>query len=117
MAKLTLQGCKHGPVKLWDDEDVHGTCMVCYERLRKVEGNYTATGGFRLPPESWTRDTPAPFCLHRDKETIVKPPKFRHYTDHIDALCLDCGVVLRHPEGPGEWEEVVFNGYRIKEEP
>lgn len=109
MAKLTLQGCGHRVTRSWGDE-LHATCMICYERLRQLG---TSTG---RADRHWISDTPAPLCEHKYKETIEKAAKYKH-GEYIDALCMDCGVVLRHPEGPGGWEEVVHNGFVIKEEP
>lgn len=124
MAKLTLAGCKHPILKPWGDaypdgdfEVSHVTCMVCYERLiASKEDIQFQRSQLRNDNSRLKRDQPAELCEHMHKLPIAKDPKFTH-DEYTDALCEDCGVVLRHPEGPGHWEEVIFNGYKIREEP
>lgn len=128
MAKLTLSGCKHSILKPWGDAYpggeyviTHVTCMICYERLindeEAIEKSRTlARVATKNDNSHLRRDRPALPCEHRNKTPIDKPPKYVH-GDYTDALCDDCGVVLRHPEGPGRWEEVLHNGYVIREEP
>lgn len=130
MPKLTLHGCKHPILKPWgpdyDPWTSEGmkqvTCLVCYERL-VIEADDTAAQarvfgrrGGAVDNSKLPRADPATVCEHAHKQPIEKPPKFTG-GEYTDALCEDCGVVLRHPEGPGRWEEVIFNGYVIREEP
>jgi ribosomal protein S27E len=119
MPILTLKGCTHPVLSPWGDEtddysDLRTvTCMVCYERLLAPNTGYRT----KVKTELLTPAPPALFgCPHTSKNPIPKDPKFKT-SDYQDALCNDCGCVLRHPEGPGSWDEVIFNGYVIREEP
>jgi ribosomal protein S27E len=129
LPKLTLQGCKHPLLRPWGaDYDpwtsegmTQVTCLVCYERLLIGEGDPAAHAYSRRTARSadyshLAHADPALPCQHQTKTPIEKPEKFTH-GEYTDALCEECGVVLRHPEGPGRWEEVIFNGYVIREEP
>lgn len=64
---------------------------------------------------SWTPDYPARTCDHPDKRPVSVA--ITNKMPYRDAICDDCGVILRHPDGPGQWVEVLFNGYLIREEP
>lgn len=130
MPKLTLQGCKHPLLRPWGaDYDpwtsegmTQVTCMVCYERLEvgkdlaAAQAHVFGRRGGGVDNSNLPHAKPAMLCEHAHKQPIDKPAKFTH-GEYTDALCEDCGVVLRHPEGPGRWEEVIFNGYVIREEP
>jgi hypothetical protein len=59
-------------------------------------------------------DFPPGACEHARKKPVGQ--QLTLHRDYTDAMCMDCGRVLRHPDGPGSWEEVLFYGYLIKEE-
>lgn len=114
--KFTLNGCEHGvAVYTWTGQErgdgfVHGTCVTCYQRVRILRHLYN---GFRSL--NWIADLPAAVCMHGTKIPIAE--EITRKLPYKDAVCDRCGVVLRHPDGPGEWAEVIFNGYLIREEP
>lgn len=110
--KIVLESCKHPHIAYNNDYPYVATCLSCYERL--------SMSGEPLYPRAKTmRDLvkakPVWGCPHRHKEpvsaTLTATRPYR------DAMCQDCGVVLRHPDGPGAWEEVLFYGYLIHESP
>lgn len=112
--KLVMEGCSHGWVerrRVNEHGIVFGTCTHCFVRLRS-DGPEDV-----LSPDdkAWLPDyAPAP-CDHVAKKAIgIMRNKS---LDYHDAVCLDCGVVLRHPDGPGEWQEVLFNGFIIEDTP
>lgn len=123
--KLTVEGCKHAKLKVWTKSRgvsdgysvLRATCMACYERMSISVGDLMTSQRevmWNLDGEPWATDTPAPPCAHPVKvpmESLGVPKGFE------DAICLDCGCVLRHPDGRGRWEEVVFNGFLIAEPP
>jgi len=102
--KLTLEGCKHAYVETYKRGSGFALCMHCYQRL--------CLNPARSSP-GWVPDLPVAPCDHREKKPINTVITKRQ--SHNDAMCLECGSALRHPEGPGYWEEVVFNGYVIQE--
>lgn len=100
--KIAMQICAHRHVRQYDE---FGTCLTCYQRLRTDDTT-----------QKWEPDAPVTFlCDHRDKEPILISQMRTLKT--YDASCARCGTVLRHPDGPGAWEEVVFSGFIIREEP
>lgn len=104
--RLKLNGCEHRAVSQWATDRF--TCLSCYRRLRG-QLDPKRVGADLLP------DTPAGVCEHVSKvpisEAITKAQPYQ------DALCTQCGRVLRHPDRPGRWTEVMFYGYVIHEEP
>lgn len=110
--KITLEGCRHGKYATLDtaDDVVRATCLICYQRIVGTFDRATYQPVWSAAP------APTFICAHRSKDPIQKSPKFAN-KNFTDALCNDCGVVLRHPDGKGEWTEVLFNGYLIREEP
>lgn len=108
--KVTLEGCKHAKFELYGDVRDHSdpkmTCLHCYHRLRV---NVNSSG---LP--AWVDDFPPGACDHSRKKPVSQALTVKR--DYTDAMCLDCGRVLRHPDGPGSWEDVIFYGYVIHEE-
>ena len=107
--KYTVEGCRHKkcePYGTLDHNSPRLTCTTCYRRLRAA---ISETGRLELVP-----DYPAAPCEHARKQTVGAALNAKR--DHMDAMCLDCGRVLRHPDGPGSWEEVRFYGYVIHEE-
>lgn len=109
---VVLEGCPHSHVALRarDAHDVaFGTCTGCYTRLRS-DGPYNTLG----PDKRWLPDAAAAPCPHTAKVPVAEQATKR--LRYRDALCVLCGVVLRHPDGPGDWEEVIFNGYLIEED-
>lgn len=110
--RLKLADCAHErtiPYSLVSDSPqkiiIRATCPSCYQRLI-----VTVAGRVGVIP-----DTPAVMCDHPHKKPISEAITKR--LPYQDALCTDCGRVLRHPDGPGRWEEVIFYGYVIHEEP
>lgn len=115
MVKLMLAGCSHPIVERYDTapEVIRGTCMNCYVRLIITSSAARRAGG----RGGWEPDRPVAFvCTHPMKTPITRHSKITSGNWH-EALCSKCGTVLRHPDGPGSWEEVVFSGYVISEEP
>lgn len=113
--QLKMQSCQHQrPVvyELLVDSPEQGafraTCPACYRRLR-IEVDFT-TG--RVVASD---DTPAVRCSHTHKKPISEAITRR--LPYQDALCWDCGRVLRHPNDRGTWTEVRFYGFVIREEP
>lgn len=96
-------------VRRIDSEGVQfGTCTICYQRLRSRDGPANVLSSFK----AWLPDhAPAP-CDHTSKTPVATQLTLRE--KYRDAMCTECGVVLRHPDGPGSWEEVIFNGYLIE---
>lgn len=113
MAKVTLTGCAHPFTKNWSrDEDgwTHMTCLACYQRLKQFARD-----------EPKVNDTPVipGQCEHRPKDALTpnRDARFASAVTSHDALCTDCGCVVRHPDGKGAWEEVIWNGFLILEMP
>lgn len=109
--KVTLEGCRHNLFEPYGDianhDDPKVTCLNCYHRLRT---HFDArTGRVTL------RDDYAPgVCGHPRKKPVGQSLTAKR--NYHDAMCVDCGRVLRHPDGPGSWDEVIFYGYVILEE-
>lgn len=109
--KFTLEGCRHakfepyGNISYGDESTV--TCLSCYHRLRPKFDEQTG----RL---IMVDDVPPGQCDHPRKKPVQQ--QLTAHRDYTDAMCLDCGRVLRHPDGPGTWEDVLFYGFVIKEE-
>lgn len=111
---MTLEGCQHKRrliSRRGRDGRMHMTCATCYQRL--VSAASDEDDSFTLS-RAWLPDSPPPVCRHFHRQGIepISPRQAHH-----DAVCTDCGVVLRHPDGPGQWAEVMFNGYLIAEPP
>lgn len=107
MKIYTLQAtCEHNNVEPWKwtgDQTEHWFCHTCYARLIRyswehIEADVPVTG----------------LCEHRGNKT----PLAQHTTNQEGprALCMECGCAVEHPDGPGSWEEVLFNGLLIQEE-
>lgn len=117
--KAVLEGCKHQHTSPYgnpvDINHVQITCLTCYRRLTAVlhdsqDANAFVSGRLALT------DAPAPqMCAHSTKKPVQQELTAKR--DYTDAMCMTCGCVLRHPDGPGSWEPVRFYGYVIKEEP
>lgn len=109
--KVTLEGCRHVKFEPYGDVANHNdpkvTCLSCYHRLRAALDPHTG----RL---HMVDDYPPGACGHPRKKPVSQALTAKR--DYTDAMCLDCGRVLRHPDGPGQWEDVLFYGYIIKEE-
>lgn len=116
MPKFKLEGCKHAAklhYGLSNSTRQTFTCLTCYQRLAAdyapVLDDFTVTV---TPVNDFP---PGPSCTHPSKKPVGEA--LTKHRDYTDAFCVDCGRVLRHPNGPGSWEEVLFYGYVIKEEP
>jgi hypothetical protein len=112
--KITLEGCQHKWVETRSTNartsTAYGTCTHCYVRVKR------RTDVDALAPKQWVPDAPVGPCTHGfDKKPISEVRNKRQ--DFRDAICMGCGVVLRHPDGPGQWDEVIYNGFIIEEEP
>jgi hypothetical protein len=59
-------------------------------------------------------DYPPGLCDHLRKKPLAQYNA--RQIGYTSAMCLDCGRVLTHPDGPGHWEDAIFYGYLIKEE-
>lgn len=107
--KFTLDPCQHRSYEPYgnDPRDACVTCLNCYHRLRAWYDETSA----RL---TMVDDYPPRICKHERKKPVSKSLNAKR--DYTDAMCKDCGCVLRHPDGPGSWEEVLFYGLVIKEE-
>lgn len=115
--KLTLEGCKH--IRFLRstrgrDGRQHVTCASCYQRLVSAVSDEDDSFAYQATTTAWLPDAPAAVCEHAHRQGIQILNIRQNYHD---AICTDCGVVLRHPDGPGEWVEVLFNGFLIAEPP
>jgi ribosomal protein S27E len=105
--KIKLVGCEHKKLHA----AIHApaiTCLSCYRRLwtaRDAHGNPCVVPAAPAPP----------LCTHAAKTPISE--QITRNFNYYDAVCNWCGVVLRHPDGKGAWEEVMFYGHLISEEP
>lgn len=106
--KLILEGCPHKRFLPYGDIADHDeptfTCLTCYQRLRARDH----------PDLAIVKDYPPGVCEHQHKKPVGQA--LTAHRDYTDALCTDCGRVLRHPDGPGSWEDVMFYGLIIREE-
>lgn len=109
--KITLEGCKHRAIESWGDGDVYAayaTCLNCYERF--VIHAPTNHRQMRFEPAP-----PPPIrCPHRHRKPVAA--QVTKNMPYRDAICTECGVIQRHPDGRGAWTDVQFYGYLIKEE-
>lgn len=113
--KIKLTECNHSSaLKPWGDG--YGwetgyttvTCLKCYRRLRYMG----FTSG--LVNDGCVPDTPPAPCEHTNKKSVSE--EITRNMSYFDAMCQDCGVILRHPDIGRGWTEVIFNGYIIEEE-
>jgi hypothetical protein len=107
--KLTLKACEHRAMEVWADRNsdancFYATCLGCYERLKFISD---VADGYVIAP------APGP-CDHIKKKPVAS--QITKHMPHRDAICVSCGQILRHPDGPGEWTPVLFYGYLIHEE-
>lgn len=109
--KVTLEGCRHTAFEPYGDianhDDPKVTCLSCYHRLR-------AEIDARTNRLTMVDDYAPGACSHPRKKPVGQSLTAKR--SYHDAMCLDCGRVLRHPDGPGSWDEVIFYGYVILEE-
>lgn len=109
--KFVLEGCKHVRFEPYGDVANHNdprfVCLSCYHRLRSEYNE--ATGRLDI-----VDDYPPAACDHLRKKPVGQA--LTAHRDYTDAMCLDCGRILRHPDGPGQWEDVIFYGLVIREE-
>lgn len=101
--------CTHSSIEVWKRDKVdHALCRTCYVRLIYIRWD-------KPPYENPVPDIPVDgSCQHLGDKRPLARRSVQQTTD--EALCTDCGCAIRHPDGPGSWEEVVFNGFLIEEE-
>lgn len=115
--KFTLKGCEHKVLEPWgnppaNSDEYYATCVSCYERLIFGMSAWDGRNNIAIP----TRKAPPPKvrCPHKHRKPVAA--KVTKHMPYRDAICTDCGVIQRHPDGRGVWTDVLFYGYLIKEE-
>lgn len=98
--KLIVQGCGHPKAVTITPYLV--TCTKCLRRLTLDEQTLT----FVQAP------APTGTCVHARKKTLVRTER----QSVLRVVCLDCGCVLQHPDGPGAWSYAYDYRFVIKEE-